>query len=319
MKAFLYAFALALTSLNAAHAADRSRDARINDKFIVSGASGTIGGLVVKEFLARGVPAKNLILVSRTPEKLAEYAKMGASTRYGDVDHPESLAAAYAGGTRMLMISLGVEAMGTPRPPRHKLAFDAAAKAGVKQIAYTSFMGAGEPNPQGISLDHAQSEAFLRETGVPWTALRYGIYGDIILIRALGMAETGTAAVPADEEKTAPVTREDCAAAAVGALLYPGHENKAFDLTGPRLIGTADIAREVQAIIGKPVKLEAAAAGASGLEGAPNMPPPIKDDTVPRSRVTNAVEELTGRPATGLRGFLEARRDQLLAAAARRQ
>lgn len=229
----------------------------------------------------------------------------------------------------MLMISLGVEAMGTPRPPRHKLAFDAAAKAGVKQIAYTSFMGAGEPNPKGISRDHAQSEAFLRETGVPWTALRYGIYGDIMLVRALRMAETGRAAVAADEKKTAPVTREDCAAAAVDALLHPGHENKGYDLTGPALIGTADIAREVEAITGKPVKLEAAAAGTSELEGAPmpppgnlpaaNMPPPIADDGVPRSRVTDAVAELTGRPATGLREFLEAHRDELLAAVARRR
>lgn len=340
----LFALVLSLMGCNASSAAsvasNARNDARMNDKFIVSGASGTIGGLVVKEFLARGVPAKNLILVSRSPEKLAEYAKMGASTRYGDVDHPESLAAAYAGGTRMLMISLGIEAMGTPRPPRHKLAFDAAAKAGVKQIAYTSFMGAGEPNPQGISADHAQSEALLRATGVPWTALRYGIYGDIMLTRALKMAETGKASVPANEQKTAPVTREDCAAAAVDALLYPGHENKGYDLTGPALIGVADIAREVEVITGKPVKLEMLAPGANELEGAPmpppgmplpvNMPPPgnmsstnlppaIKDEGVPSSRVTNSVAELTRRPATGLREFLEARRDQLLAAAARRQ
>lgn len=332
----LFALVLALAGFNVGYAADVSGNARMNDKFIVSGASGMLGGLVVKEFLARGVPAKNLILVSRSPEKLAEYAKMGASTRYGDVDHPESLAAAYAGGTRMLMISLGIESMGTPRPPRHKLAFDAAAKAGVKQIAYTSFMGAGDPNPKGISLDHAQSEAFLRATGVPWTALRYGIYGDILLSRALKMAETGKAAVPANEEKTAPVTREDCAAVAVAALLYPGHENKGYDVTGPALIGAADIAREVEAITGKQVKLEMVAAGTGEFEGPPNMPPPgsvpppanmpssanmptpMKDDSVPRSRVTNAVAELTKRPATGLREFLEAHRDELLAAAARR-
>lgn len=157
-----------------------------------------------------------------------------------------------------------------------------------------------------------------------------------MLNRALRMAETGRATVAADEQKTAPITREDCAAAAVGALLYPGHENKGYDLTGPALIGAADIVREVEAITGKPVKLEKAAAGTSELEGAPNMPPPanmpapgnlpranmpppVGDDGVPRSRVTNAVAELTKRPATGLRAFLEAHRDELLAAAARRQ
>jgi uncharacterized protein YbjT (DUF2867 family) len=84
-----------------------------SEKFIISGASGQLGELTVRELLKRGVPAGNLILVSRTPDKLAEFAKLGAVTRFGDVDKPESLAAAYAGGTRMLMISLAL-APGAP-------------------------------------------------------------------------------------------------------------------------------------------------------------------------------------------------------------
>jgi hypothetical protein len=110
-----------------AHAASAS-----TDKIIISGASGQLGELVVKELLARGVAPANLILVSRTPAKLEEFRKLGASVRFGDVDQPDSLPAAYAGGTRMLMISLGGVPGTQLRPPRHKLAFDAAVKAGVK-------------------------------------------------------------------------------------------------------------------------------------------------------------------------------------------
>ena len=90
-----------------AQAAGAAPGARLNDVYIISGASGQLGELAIREFLARGVPAKNLILVSRTPAELAEFARLGASTRFGDVDKPESLADAYKGGTRMLMISLG--------------------------------------------------------------------------------------------------------------------------------------------------------------------------------------------------------------------
>jgi NAD(P)H dehydrogenase (quinone) len=327
-----------------AFAASAPKGARVNDKFIISGASGQLGEDAIKELLARGVPAKNLILVSRSPEKLAEYKKLGADTRFGDVDKPESLAAAYKGGTRMLMISLGVSPGNPPRAPRHKLAFDAAAKAGVKQIAYTSFMGAGDPNPTMLAADHAQSEAFLRASGAAWTALRNGIYMDSQLDAAVRMAETGKAYARPNETKSAPVTREDCAIAAVAALLYPGHENKAYDITGPELIDTSDVARIVATMVGKPVSVETGFApggpggprgpggpggpgpGGPGGPGAPGgpggagappagmaMPGPAEPGTV-----SNAFTELTGRPATSVKALLEANKAQLLAAAAKR-
>jgi NAD(P)H dehydrogenase (quinone) len=314
-----------------------SKNARLNDIYIVAGASGQLGELVVKELLARGVPAKNLILVSRTPEKLAEYKKMGASTRFGDVDRPESLADAYKGGTRMMMISLGAGPGTPPRPPRHKLAFDAAAKAGVKQIAYTSYHGAGEENVSGLALDHQQSENFLRASGVAWTSLRNAFYMDMQLQGALQMASTGKASARTGEAKSTPVTRQDCAAAAVGVLLYPGHENKAYEITGPGLIDTSDVAKAVEAITGKKVEVTTAAANAGGPPGggAPGVPGGAgPGGGAPRAGgapgggammapampavVTTAVADITGRPATSLRTFLEANKAQLMAAAAKR-
>ena len=67
------------------------QDIRSQEKLIISGASGKLGGLAVEELLRRGVDPHNLILVSRTPEKLARYAEMGASVRFGDFMKPESL------------------------------------------------------------------------------------------------------------------------------------------------------------------------------------------------------------------------------------
>jgi NAD(P)H dehydrogenase (quinone) len=295
-------------------AAEAPKGARINDIFIISGASGQLGELAIAEFLARGVPAKNLILVSRSPEKLAAYAKLGASTRFGDVDQPESLVAAYKGGTRLLMISLGVGPGAAPRPPRHKLAFDAAVQAGVKQISYTSFLGAGGQNPTGLAADHAQSEAYLRASGVAWTSLRNGFYMDGQLVAALKMAETGKATLRPGERKAAPVTRQDCAAVAVAALLYPGHENQAYEITGPELIDSTDLARIVATIVGKPVTVVAAAPPAAGAAGPGGVAPSAQDAPA----ISNAVAELTGRPATSLRTLLEAHRAELLAAAAKR-
>src|SRR5690606_31044118 len=80
----------------AACSSDTSPDAASdNERIIVSGASGQLGGLVVEELLARGVAPERLILVSRTPEELQRYADMGASVRFGDFTQPESLPDAY--------------------------------------------------------------------------------------------------------------------------------------------------------------------------------------------------------------------------------
>ena len=75
--------------------------------------------------------------MSRTPEELKEYADQGASVRFGDFTKPESLPAAYAGGTRMLLISVGGSGEVTAAALL-KRAIDAAKAAGVKHIAYTS-------------------------------------------------------------------------------------------------------------------------------------------------------------------------------------
>jgi NAD(P)H dehydrogenase (quinone) len=286
----------------------RVRDATASaDRIIISGASGQLGELVVQELLARGVAPSNLILVSRTPAKLAEFRKLGADVRFGDVDQPESLPAAYAGGTRMLMISLGGRPDTAPRPPRHKLAFDAAVKAGVQHIVYTSFIGA-DKGGSFLADDHQKSENFLKASGARWTILRNGVYADYQVPRAVQMVATGKAAVTADEPKSALVARVDCAAAAAGALLGSQFENQAFDITGPELVNGRDVARLASEITGRAIEVVVQAEPAGGPPGGmPPVPPTVSD----------AVARLAGRPAMSLRAVLEANRAPLRAAVPR--
>lgn len=270
------------------------------DRIIVSGASGQLGGLVVKELLARGVPAKNLILVSRTPETLAEYAKQGAATRFGDFGKPESLRAAYAGGTKMLLISIG-GGLGS-RAEAHKNAIDAAVAAGVKHIAYTSYVALSQGDASGLGADHAKTEEILKQSGASWTMLRNSIYSEATLPAAAQMVATGKYSVAPNEAKVGHVTRGDCAAAAAAVLTTPGHENKAYDITGPELIGAREIAAAAAAVSGK--KLQEASAS--------EVEPPRSFGGPSSSVVSKHVEQLTGRPAVGLRQFYQENRNQLL-------
>ncbi len=272
-----------------------------DEKIIISGASGRLGRLTVKALLAKGVPAKNLILVSRTPEALQEYRKLGADTRFGDFSKPESLPAAYAGGTRMLLISIGL-GQGS-RPDAHKRAVDSAKAAGVKQIAYTSWIDVGKGKPTGVTVDHLATEEILRKSGVAWTFLRNSVYMDGAIPEAVVMIREGKATVPADEYKVDYVTREDCAAAAAAVLTTPGHDKKPYDITGPELIGVREIAAAASAVTGKAIKVVPPASKAPATGGAGGPSPTV---------TSTAVADITGRPATSLRAFFAANKDRLV-------
>ena len=297
--------------------------ARGNDEtIIVSGASGQLGGLVVEELLERGVPAENLILVSRTPDRLQRYRMLGASTRFGDFTQPESLSDAYAGGDRMLLISIG--GSGGQRPELHKNAIDAAIAAGVKHIAYTSYIHADRYASSSIAPDHRRTEQILMDSGVAWTMLRNQIYANGIVDQAVQAIQDGEIVTHLPDARVAYVTREDCAAVAAAVLATPGHENRAYEITGPELIGPVEIAALASEISGRQVALRVvdAAAYSAYLRGNGLPDAAVRGslsfaeelDSEFMREVSRAVPDLTGRPAMTVRDLLLANRDRLLAA-----
>lgn len=295
------------------------------DKIIVSGASGQLGSLVIEELLARGVAPENLILVSRTPntDHLNAYAERGASVRFGDFNQPESLAAAYRGGTRMLLIS--INGGGGNRPELHNVAIDAAARAGVEQIAYTSYVNADRNEDSTIAIDHRRTERFLQDSGVAWTMLRNHIYANGLVDQALQIVRDGRYTTHTPDARVAYVTREDCAAAAAAVLTTPGHENRAYSITGPDAVGPRELVALASEISGKPVELIVLSETEYRAQLAQSgMPEAAIDGTIsfaaeldsPYLREpSTAVADLTGRPATSVRALLTANRERLRDAA----
>lgn len=271
-------------------------DAQTRERIIVSGASGQLGGLVVDNLLKRGVNAQDLILVSRTPAEQQKYAQMGASTRFGDFTKPESLAAAYAGGTRMLLISINPL---PNRPQLHKNAIDAAVRAGVTHLVYASSVDADNPGDSTSAEEHRLTEQYVRESGVAWTMMRHHLYMNGLVNQAARMVADGKVLIQPDEVPAAYVTREDCAAADAAVLGSPGHQGMIYEITGPELVLRRDVARIASQISGKPIE------EVRGPGGVSQVAPVMAGFAAFRIQ-SDAVEKLTGRRATSIRELLEA-------------
>ncbi len=221
-------------------------------KIVITGTSGNYGRGLTDRLIAAG-RATDLILITRTPAKLVDRAAQGCTVRYGDFDKPETLAEAVQGAYKMLLIS------GTrvgARVAQHKAAIDAAAAAGVRHIAYTSFIGIDDPaNPAEVRHDHAETEALIRASGMAWTMLRDAHYADAMIVMAgPQVMQSGQWVSNAGEGLEAMVWRDDCIASAAAVLTGDGHEGQVYNITGPELQTFRDVAAMMAEITGCPVE-----------------------------------------------------------------
>lgn len=221
---------------------------------VITGASGYMGRRTARLLLERGVPPGDLILVSRTPEKLASFAVLGVRTRYGDFTDPASLAAAFAGAERMFLINAAPDHLPPERDRQaiHRDAIAAAQAAGVAHVVFLSMIGAEQPgNP------YYKVEPALRESGMRWTMLRTAGYADSLGRDArrlyipqgrIGSRDDGT-------RKTAYAARDDYCAAAAAVLAGEGHDGKVYNITGPQY-SLRDIATLLSELSGKRIVVE---------------------------------------------------------------
>lgn len=223
-------------------------------KIIVTGASGQFGNAAA-ELLLEQVAAEDLVLLSRTPEKLAELAARGAEVRHADFDDPASLRAAMAGGERMLLIS--TVRVGS-RVEQHTNAVEAAAANGVKHVVYTSLLGVRTPgNPSVEGYDHIATERMIEASGLAWTHLRNSLYAEAVATAmAIPALQAGHKPENSGEGRVPIVSRDDCVAIAVGVLTQDGHANTAYDVTGPELWTLPGAMALVSEMAGKPIAVE---------------------------------------------------------------
>ncbi len=223
-------------------------------KIIVTGASGQFGNAAARLLLER-VPAEDLVFLSRTTDKLAEFAEAGAHVRHADFDDPASLLPAMEGGERMLLIS--TVRVGS-RVEQHTAAVEAAKARGVRHVVYTSLLGVRKPgNPSVEGFDHIATERMIEASGLAYTHLRDSLYAEAVATAmAIPALLAGHKPENAGRGRVPIVSRDDCVATAVGVLTQDGHANKAYDVTGPEMWALPDAMALIAEMAGKPIEVE---------------------------------------------------------------
>ena len=223
---------------------------------LVTGAGGKLGQRVLHHLLTTlNIPAGRIVAASRKPEALAEWAAKGVVTRAADFDDAASLATAFAGIERVLLIS--TDALDKPghRLAQHKAAIAAAVKAGVRHVVYTSL-----PKPESSAVlfapDHAGTEAALAASALPeWTVLRNNWYFENLFFSLPSALASGSWYSAAGDGKIAHIARDDLARAAAAALSGVTSGKTVLTLSGAKGYSTAEIAALVSKTANRPLSV----------------------------------------------------------------
>ncbi|MGK5036769.1 SDR family oxidoreductase [Janthinobacterium sp. LB3P118] len=214
---------------------------------VITGATGNLGQHVIASLLT-SVPAASIIAAVRNPAKAANLAALGVQVRQADYNDGASLDAAFKGATKILLISSSEVGQ---RAQQHQNVIDAAKRAGVALLAYTSVLHA-DTSPLGLAAEHVITEAAIRASSLPYTFLRNGWYLENHTEHLAPVLEHGVVLGAAQDGRFSSAARLDYAAAAA-AVLTAARPQAIYELAGDQGFTLAEYAAEVARQSGKAI------------------------------------------------------------------
>lgn len=211
----------------------------------ITGATGAIG-FRVAHLLADQDQSLRLLVrdAGRAPQVGAEVAIIS--------DYTDSAAAriGFVGCDTMLLVSARESA---DRITEHRSMIDAALGAGVTKMVYISFQGAAPDATFTFARDHFHTEQAIIGSGVRHVFLRDSLYQ--AGLAGLAGAD-GIIRGPAGDGAVAAVGHDDVAAVAAHVLTDDRWDGQTLDVTGPAALTLTEVAAELTAVSGSPVRYE---------------------------------------------------------------
>jgi uncharacterized protein YbjT (DUF2867 family) len=275
------------------------------ETILVMGATGTLGGEVVKQ-LSSSTPAVNIKAGVHSAQNVNK-VKDGDKVEVVLIDYnkPETLKEALSQVDKLFLLTPDV-------PNAHELASKLvieAKKAGIRHIVKLSVMGADLEADVGTFRLHRQAEEIIEQSGIPFTFLRPNEFmQNFINFHSHFIKNNNAFYLPLEDAKVSLVDVRDIAAVAVKSLTEDTsdkHNNKTYLITGPEALSYYQAAEILSSATDKKISYvnisEEEARGAMKEMGMSdwliNTISELNDyfRKGNASQVSSAVEEVTGK------------------------
>jgi uncharacterized protein YbjT (DUF2867 family) len=214
-------------------------------KVLVTGATGTVGGELVKTLLQRGAHVRALTRKQPKPGTFPGAVEIAL----GDLSDPVSVAEALRGVDKLFLLIGNVPDEFT----QALTAYGLAKKARLKHVTYLSVFKADQfLDVPHFAAKHVVEQA-IRVGGVPYTILRPGYF--VQNERRLKPVLTGPGVypVPAGNQGLAVVDVRDIAEVAAASLTEEGHQGKTYDLVSSEMLTGPAAAATWSKLLGKKI------------------------------------------------------------------
>lgn len=223
----------------------------------VTGATGGLGRATL-EFLSGSTPSTGPPIVGTTRSLSRAPQIPNVAFRVGDFDTPGTLDAAFAGAAKVLIVSTD-SFDNAKRLVQHKNALDACVRAGVGRVYYTSLAinGSRESSISELQHTHLETERVIKESGLPYTIIREGVYTEAFPLFLSWTPETKSILLPYDGP-IAFASRAELAEGTARLLLSDDEKyiNSTVVLTGPEALSLTQVAEVIRAELGGELAVE---------------------------------------------------------------
>ncbi len=218
----------------------------------ITGASGKLGRATLGYLAKRGVAPLSIVPVVRDLAKADDLNAPGSQVRYGDYTNPASLESAFSRIDTLLFISSS--SLGEERVLHHTNVVNAACRAGVGHIIYTSVVKPSATAKFAASPGHFYTEQLIRESGIPCTFFRNNLYSDIVPFLFAGATESGVLTHCAGHGRVGFIARDDIAAALAAVLARGVGAGHVYSITAGAAYSLTEVAAALGRAAGKTVQ-----------------------------------------------------------------
>ena len=218
----------------------------MSGEVLVIGGRSQIGSALIDELVGKGESVRALTRAGESADSFPD----GVQAVTGDLADLDSLRSAIDGADRLFLLCGPTE----DEVQLNRNAIDVANRAGVRLLLRSSILGSDPKSSATFVRDNGACDAYLRDSGVPHAVVRPNMFMQNIPENTMPSIDAdGNFYANAGAARISMVDTRDVAAVAATLLTEPGHEERAYDLTGPEALSYRDVATKVSDSMGRQV------------------------------------------------------------------